>query len=153
MELGFKVLAFRAFDQILGLGPEGLPAPAQLKLGEIENTQTNVIPFDIYVMIEKLAIIDGTLNQYIFAAKSIRVINKKFNDRRLIPRNPQTFFSPIYWETALGVFDRETRFGAIELSSSASFFSQDKKGLTKTITLRTNRLIDRVNSVRHLSHP
>ncbi len=150
MELGFKILEFWAFDQILGLGPEGLPAPAHLGLGEVEETQTMVSPFGVYVMIEKITIVDGTLNQYLFRAKSIRVINRKFTDRRLIPRNPQSFFSPIYWNSAYGVFDREARFGAIELSSSTNFFPRDKKGLTKAITLRTNRLIDQANSLSHL---
>ena len=59
MELGFKILEFWAFDQILGLGPVGLPAPAHLGLGEVEETQTMVSPFGVYVMIEKTAIARG----------------------------------------------------------------------------------------------
>lgn len=146
MNLGFKILEFWTFDQILGLGTEGLPTPAQLQLGEIENAQNIINPFVIYAMIEGLTIVDGSPSKYFFTAKNIRLLNKKYSDRRLFPRNPQSYFSPICWENAIGVYDRETRFGAIELSP-LKLLPRNEDSTTKTITLCTNRLIDRVTSV------
>jgi len=153
MEFCFKIKSFWTFEQILGLGSDGLPVPAQLELGEIGEEKIVIPSFVIYTMIESLTAIENTPNRYLFTAKSIRTQNRSNTDRRLLIRQPQSYFSPICWKFAAGIFDRHGDFGVIELYNSSA--SQRRNYFTNLATksLSTNRLMKVMNSIPLNSHP
>jgi len=139
MELGFRVLKFPAFEQVLSLTPDGLPKPVQLELGGIDVDPSNIAPFHIQMMIVTLMPLENVPDQYFFSGISVRTLDKK--------KHTWAGHSHIRWKTAIGVFDRHRALGAIELCESPDSQRLDTYRAVATNDLGTKRLMKAIGLI------